>query len=184
MPVLHCRMHQLKSGQPTDSSDFPPGGLEVLGETRLSVSERITGYPHNLCACAYRNSPSIREETLLGCGQVFGLFASTGQTVGLHNAECLRLSNCVPVSTLPQCEGSTCAKPFAQRPRTPRAPPGQIQAESRHLVLGPFGWTQSTAPNPTSWLGSPLVWSAQHRSSPSPMRHVPSGFRQSPRWRC
>jgi hypothetical protein len=39
----HRRMRQLDSAHGENSPDFSPGCLEVLRETRLSVSERTTG---------------------------------------------------------------------------------------------------------------------------------------------
>jgi hypothetical protein len=39
----HRRMHQLEVGQPKNLPDSSPAGLEVLGETRLSVSQCTTG---------------------------------------------------------------------------------------------------------------------------------------------
>jgi len=39
----HRRILRLDSGPGENSSDSPRGGLEVLGETRLSVSRRIGG---------------------------------------------------------------------------------------------------------------------------------------------
>ena len=37
----HRRMRRLESGHGKNCSDSSPEGLEVLGETRLSVSQRI-----------------------------------------------------------------------------------------------------------------------------------------------
>jgi hypothetical protein len=37
------RIRQLESGRSENFSDFSSGGLEVLGKTRLSVSERTRG---------------------------------------------------------------------------------------------------------------------------------------------
>lgn len=39
----HRRIGQLESDQPENLPDSSPGGLEVLDETRLSVSERSGG---------------------------------------------------------------------------------------------------------------------------------------------
>ena len=39
----HRRISRLDSGQPKNSPDSSPGGLEVLGETRLTVSQRAGG---------------------------------------------------------------------------------------------------------------------------------------------
>ena len=39
----HRRIGRLGSGPGENSPDFSPEGLEVLGETRLSVSERTAG---------------------------------------------------------------------------------------------------------------------------------------------